>query len=223
MNAPIGITLRIPRRSTNGIKAVCGSTLNPREITAMDCFLKPPPFGIVRQWLGGEIVERLLRHIKHNEPMFNESSVGYGKGKRVDHTRRRSSHLYINDLVDEIELNTKLHNVMPTIFERLGNTPFTPCKLEFQLAAHGDGGGVLRLHSLADHHEAPFIDIEPDFDTLVFFPSWFPHEVLPVLVPSGRFLDSRFAINCWIHRGKALPHRPSDRVATDPVARRRGD
>jgi SM-20-related protein len=63
-------------------------------------------------------------------------------------------------------------------------------------------GGTLRLHSLAaSGQQGTFIDIEPEYDMLVFFPAWFPHEVLPVQVPSGRFLDSRFAINCWIHRG----------------------
>ena len=62
-------------------------------------------------------------------------------------------------------------------------------------------GGVLRLHSVAGGgEEGSFVDIEPTNDTLVFFPSWFPHEVLPVACPSGRFEDSRFTINCWFHR-----------------------
>jgi SM-20-related protein len=62
-------------------------------------------------------------------------------------------------------------------------------------------GGALRLHSLAASGEPDtFIDIEPTLDTLVFFPSWFPHEVLPISCPSRRFLDSRFAINCWVYQ-----------------------
>src|SRR5262249_27282981 len=61
-------------------------------------------------------------------------------------------------------------------------------------------GGVLRLHSLAaSGKQGTFIDIPPDYDSLVFFPSMFPHEVLPVK-SSGKFLDSRFAINCWVRR-----------------------
>jgi Rps23 Pro-64 3,4-dihydroxylase Tpa1-like proline 4-hydroxylase len=61
-------------------------------------------------------------------------------------------------------------------------------------------GGALRLHSLAASGKlGTFVDVEPDCDTLIFFPSWFPHEVLPVHCPSGRFMDSRFAINCWVH------------------------
>jgi len=62
-------------------------------------------------------------------------------------------------------------------------------------------GGVLRLHSIGGNgKEGSFVDIEPTNDTLVFFPSWFPNQVLPVACPSGRFEDSRFAINCWVHR-----------------------
>jgi Rps23 Pro-64 3,4-dihydroxylase Tpa1-like proline 4-hydroxylase len=61
-------------------------------------------------------------------------------------------------------------------------------------------GGVLRLHSLAASGEkGTFVDIEPDYDKLVFFPSFFPHEVLPVKCASGEFLHSRFAINFWVH------------------------
>jgi SM-20-related protein len=60
-------------------------------------------------------------------------------------------------------------------------------------------GGILRIYSFfGDKDTGAFVDIEPTNETLVFFPSWFPHEVLPVTCPSGRFEDSRFAINCWV-------------------------
>jgi SM-20-related protein len=62
-------------------------------------------------------------------------------------------------------------------------------------------GGLLRLHSpAASGKPGTFVEIAPENDTLVFFPSWFPHEVLLVGCPSGRFEDSRFAINCWVHQ-----------------------
>jgi SM-20-related protein len=65
--------------------------------------------------------------------------------------------------------------------------------------------GVLRIYPLAGRQNSKdFIEIEPTNDTLVFFPSWFPHEVLPVSCPSGRFEDSRFAINFWVHREPAV-------------------
>jgi Rps23 Pro-64 3,4-dihydroxylase Tpa1-like proline 4-hydroxylase len=64
-------------------------------------------------------------------------------------------------------------------------------------------GGFLRIHSIGGN-EGSFVDIEPTNDKLIFFPSWYPHEVTPVVCPSDRFGDSRFAINCWIY-AKQLP------------------
>jgi SM-20-related protein len=58
-------------------------------------------------------------------------------------------------------------------------------------------GGALRLYAIGD--PARFADIEPTHNSLVVFPSWAPHEVRPVSSPSGQFMDSRFAINCWLH------------------------
>jgi predicted 2-oxoglutarate/Fe(II)-dependent dioxygenase YbiX len=63
-------------------------------------------------------------------------------------------------------------------------------------------GGALRLYAIGAEN-APFVDIEPKRNTLLVFPSWAPHEVMAIGCPSGRFIDSRFAINCWVHRGKA--------------------
>lgn len=72
----------------------------------------------------------------------------------------------------------------------------------FHAAPKAFEGGALRLHEIASD-AARFLDIEPLHNCLVFFPSWMPHEVMPVRVPSGRFMDSRFAINCWFRRRTA--------------------
>jgi SM-20-related protein len=64
-------------------------------------------------------------------------------------------------------------------------------------------GGVLRIHPIGE--AASFVDIEPANDKLIFFPSWVPHEVMPVVCPSARFEDSRFAINCWIYAEELPP------------------
>jgi SM-20-related protein len=64
-------------------------------------------------------------------------------------------------------------------------------------------GGELRLYPIGGTQRS-FVDIEPTCDRLIFFRSWFPHEVMPVVCPSGRFEHSRFAINCWIY-AKELP------------------
>ena len=200
-----------------------------------------PPFGLVGEFLGRETVEQLLAFAQSNQQLFRDSTVGYGEGLEVDKMRRCSSALRESvlrkngDFAARVE--ARLRQLLPTIIERLGNTPFVPHKFEIEMVAHGDGalftkhidlstgekhlesdrviscvyyfhavqkafaGGVLRLHSLgASGQSGTFVDIEPVLDTLVYFPSWFPHEVLPVSCPSGRFIDSRFAINCWIHR-----------------------
>ena len=43
--------------------------------------------------------------------------------------------------------------------------------------------------------------VEPRCGTLVVFLSEeFPHEVLPVACESREFMDSRFAVNCWLYK-----------------------
>lgn len=64
-------------------------------------------------------------------------------------------------------------------------------------------GGQLRLYSLTKD-ESTYIDIEPEYNSLVLFPAWAPHEVLPVSCPSGLFEHARFAINCWYRRANPL-------------------
>lgn len=60
-------------------------------------------------------------------------------------------------------------------------------------------GGALRLFALFDPAAQTFTDIEPTHNHLVVFPSWAPHEVMPITCPSKQFADLRFAINCWIY------------------------
>jgi SM-20-related protein len=66
----------------------------------------------------------------------------------------------------------------------------------------GFEGGHLRLHRLGASPGDAGIDIAPEDNSLVVLPSWAPHEVMPVTCASGRFADSRFAINCWIYRSR---------------------
>ena len=62
-------------------------------------------------------------------------------------------------------------------------------------------GGALRLYAFGTQEDdGKFADVEPEQNTLVAFPSWALHEVLPVSCPSRRFSDSRFNVNCWVHR-----------------------
>jgi SM-20-related protein len=64
-------------------------------------------------------------------------------------------------------------------------------------------GGALRLYPFAAKGtDGNFAVVPPDQNTLVAFPSWATHEVLPVSCPSQRFSDSRFNVNCWVHRNR---------------------
>jgi SM-20-related protein len=62
-------------------------------------------------------------------------------------------------------------------------------------------GGALRLYAFGSGSDL-YEDIVAAHDSLVVFPSWAAHEVLPVSCPSGRFADSRFALNCWFLRAR---------------------
>lgn len=66
----------------------------------------------------------------------------------------------------------------------------------FHREPKGFDGGALRLHSIA--RGAAFVDLPPQQNSLAVFPSWAPHEVMPVTCSSARFEDSRFAVNCWV-------------------------
>jgi len=59
-------------------------------------------------------------------------------------------------------------------------------------------GGALRLHSFVPNSDS-HVDVAPDHNTLLVFPSWAPHEVMPVRCPSSRFADARFAVNIWVY------------------------
>jgi SM-20-related protein len=63
-------------------------------------------------------------------------------------------------------------------------------------------GGALRLHELMPRDDGPaqHIDVVPQNNACVFFPAWMPHEVMPAALPSGRFADARFSVNCWFHK-----------------------
>ena len=59
-------------------------------------------------------------------------------------------------------------------------------------------GGELVLLQLGSAERAAAI--APQHDRLAVFPSFIPHEVRPIACPSRAFQDSRFSINCWLHR-----------------------
>jgi Rps23 Pro-64 3,4-dihydroxylase Tpa1-like proline 4-hydroxylase len=71
--------------------------------------------------------------------------------------------------------------------------------------------GVLRIHRIGAsgvNVNGNNLDIVPECNMLVAFPSWSLHEVLPVSCPSNQFIDRRFAVNCWVHRARGAPRSP---------------
>jgi Rps23 Pro-64 3,4-dihydroxylase Tpa1-like proline 4-hydroxylase len=199
-----------------------------------DIFFKPPVHGRINNWLGPQMVKRLLDFAQAQRDNFRASVVWDGSNQAIDLNLRRSSRIDLfGELSDQLQTYTKA--ALPEMFRQLGTTPFKPSAFELDMIAHGDGaffkehfdrkrvqtrlghrvisavyyfhrspksfsGGALRIYPIAGSQKTKtFIEIEPVNDTLVFFPSWFPHEVLPVSCPSGRFEDSRFAINLWVH------------------------
>ena len=65
-------------------------------------------------------------------------------------------------------------------------------------------GGELHIHAMGPSDGGtPAIVIAPDHNRLAVFPAFFPHEVRDIACPSGAFADSRFSINCWLHRALA--------------------
>lgn len=62
-------------------------------------------------------------------------------------------------------------------------------------------GGELRVHSIAQSGEpGSYKDVVIENDLVIFFPSWIPHEVLPVQCADTKFSSHRFAVNCWIYK-----------------------
>lgn len=62
-------------------------------------------------------------------------------------------------------------------------------------------GGALRLHRFGgEGAEGDWVDIEPEQNSFVIFPSWARHEVRTISCPSRDFADSRFAVNVWLCR-----------------------
>ena len=189
-----------------------------------------PPHCVVRDFLPAETVAALLDFAQHHETEFEPTGVGdaavLDPTIRVSHGLRRirpfrpvltecllqAAPALIAGLrmtpfeVSRVELQLVAH----------GDGAFYAPHIDLEIGGHAEhlrvlsgvyyfhrepkafSGGALRLHAIAD--ESRFIDIEPVHNTLLAFPAWAPHQVRPVSVPSGAFMDARFAINCWLWR-----------------------
>ncbi len=194
----------------------------------------PPPHRLFRGFLDEATLAALLEHALANQARFQASAVYDGA-----HDPARRASLSLRDLGPVADdLRDRITAILPDLFTELGTPAFPRPRLEFELAAYGDGarfgrhldtrlgdgashgsvrmistvfyffaqpkafsGGALRLYRFgATEGGDGYTDVEVENNLLLAFPSWAPHEVTPVACPSGRFEDSRFALNCWIHR-----------------------
>jgi Rps23 Pro-64 3,4-dihydroxylase Tpa1-like proline 4-hydroxylase len=90
----------------------------------------------------------------------------------------------------------------------------------FHTEPKGFTGGALRLSSLGTDSHDSGTDVQPEQNMLLAFPSWWPHEVLPVSCPSRRFSDSRFNVNCWVHRHSNRTHSDVGRTRSSEIIAR---
>ena len=137
--------LREGRKSAN-VHASRGSSGEPpsaKVAMSPDIVSRPPPHGSISDWLGTEMVTRLLNFAQTSRDQFKASDVGYGESNRVDPARRRSSKLkQLGEL--ENELQACAQAALPSMFEHLGYELFDPASIELEMVAHGDGAFFLR-------------------------------------------------------------------------------
>jgi 2OG-Fe(II) oxygenase superfamily len=164
----------------------------------------------------------MLDFVLGQEMNFRAATVALGSGKRavIEGVRRAR----ILDSLGDFErpFLSRLQEHLQPALNRLGHKEFPLGRIEVQITASNDGD-YFRLHQDGgpdDTREISFVyflhseprrfsggelrilteTLSPQGDTLVFFPSVSPHEVLPLTVPSRAFADSRFTVNGWVHR-----------------------
>ena len=111
-------------------------------------FLKPPPHGLIANWLGPEMVQRLLDFVQERRDAFFPSGIGYGENSRVDANVRRSGR--ITELGDlKQELRARIRAALPAVLLPLGAETFEPGRIELEMVAHGDGAFFTEHNDIA--------------------------------------------------------------------------
>ncbi|MEJ0026244.1 MAG: 2OG-Fe(II) oxygenase [Rhizomicrobium sp.] len=137
--------------------------------------------------LGSELAERILASVPSFLDALRVTSFSIGEVE-----------LEVVAYEDGAHHGTHLDTAYGNGNSREGDRRLTAVYYFFRQPKKFDGGN-LRLHAFGrGAGPRASADIEPICNQLVVFPSWAPHEVLPVSVASGQFEDSRFAINCWV-------------------------
>lgn len=124
----------------------------------------------------------------------------------------------------------RLRIFLPELHDKFPEIPIEPSNIEMQLTAHANGEYFKRhldngsndtanrvltyvyYYTLDDERKfsggqlvlepgnGNKYHIEPNHNTIVWFPSGYWHEVLPTVMSSDRWEDSRFTLNGWVRR-----------------------
>jgi hypothetical protein len=176
------------------------------------------PFVRVADFLSPDEAERLFRSLIEQRCEF--------RARGCDAAGRPTFYRMIRPLAPRPEFAKSFDEIRP-LLQRRFDIDLRDSQLELLAQAYNDGGsfpkhndahaggpnwqrrlsGVYYLHArprqfegggLALYVKRRCTVLEPQHNSVVFFPRDLPHEVLPVVCASGRFEDSRFALNVWI-------------------------
>lgn len=184
---------------------------------------------VFENFLEPALVQQLLDHVEASRERFEPTTVRQPDGTRVDPASRVSHGLEdLGDC--RAPLERRLRESEPMLRAAIGVGAYALDDIELQIAAHNDGGffcrhsdtykgwgiarvisgvyyfhrqpsgfsgGMLRLYPITGPGHA---DVAPTHNSLVVFPSFVQHEVMPVTCKSREFMDSRFAVNCWFRK-----------------------
>ncbi len=104
--------------------------------------LEPSPHLLIPDFLGSDLVERLIAHCVDHEARFVPTAVGDGQSAKHDYGLRRSSTLaQADEFSRELQqmFKARLAALLPTITAALRLSPFVPTVYEMELTAHNDG------------------------------------------------------------------------------------
>lgn len=108
--------------------------MSANEVNPFD---RIPPYLVVQDFLGNDLIDRLLKHALERETEFVPTKVGNTDG-RLDPEIRVSKVLRdFGDLRSELE--AKFKEAMPKAISELRLSPFDLARCEIELVAHNDG------------------------------------------------------------------------------------
>jgi SM-20-related protein len=187
------------------------------------------PFLVQHEFLDPDSVSGLLKFAVSNESRFKPCTVGAGKvgSKRVALCLRElgSFEHELSDkvlslapvLISQLGVNAFEPSSVEIELVAHGDGAFYRMHTDtdageirkdriisgvyyFYAQPRAFAGGALRLYDIRSMNFSQYVDIEPTHNAFVAFPSWMPHEVMPVSCRSRMFGNSRFAVNCWLWR-----------------------